>query len=62
MFKMNSEDPQKFVDYVGVKYPGLRTHIPRHGERKEVQGLKYKVDTQKSKVQSPRSKVENNGT
>ena len=36
MFRMNSEDPQKFVDYVGVKYPALRTHLPRHGERVEV--------------------------
>jgi L-ascorbate metabolism protein UlaG (beta-lactamase superfamily) len=33
MFKMNSEDPQKFVDYLGAKYPGLRAMIPKHGER-----------------------------
>jgi L-ascorbate metabolism protein UlaG (beta-lactamase superfamily) len=33
MFRMNSEDPQKFVDYMAVKYPGLGTAVPRHGER-----------------------------
>jgi L-ascorbate metabolism protein UlaG (beta-lactamase superfamily) len=31
MFAHNSEDPQLFVDYVEVKYPGLATHIPQHG-------------------------------
>jgi len=33
MFKNNSEDPQKFVDYLAVKYPRVQPHIPRHGER-----------------------------
>jgi L-ascorbate metabolism protein UlaG (beta-lactamase superfamily) len=33
MFAENSEDPQLFVDYMHVKYPHLRTHIPRHGAR-----------------------------
>jgi L-ascorbate metabolism protein UlaG (beta-lactamase superfamily) len=33
MFRMNSEDPQKLVDYMAVKYPGLGTAVPRHGER-----------------------------
>jgi L-ascorbate 6-phosphate lactonase len=33
MFAMNSEDPQLFIDYMNVKYPALRTHIPTHGSR-----------------------------
>jgi L-ascorbate metabolism protein UlaG (beta-lactamase superfamily) len=33
MFKNNSEDPQKFVDYLSVKYPKVRSFVPRHGER-----------------------------
>lgn len=33
MFSGNSEDPQLFVDYVNAKYAGLKTLIPRHGER-----------------------------
>lgn len=33
MFRNNSEDPQKFVDYMAVKFPQVRTMIPRHGER-----------------------------
>jgi L-ascorbate metabolism protein UlaG (beta-lactamase superfamily) len=33
MFAGNSENPQLFVDYMDVKYPGLRTMVPRHGER-----------------------------
>lgn len=32
MFAMNSEDPALFADYMRVKYPDLRTAIPRHGE------------------------------
>jgi L-ascorbate metabolism protein UlaG (beta-lactamase superfamily) len=32
MFAMNSEDPQRFADYMQVKYPGLATCIPTHGE------------------------------
>ncbi|MBV9469579.1 MAG: MBL fold metallo-hydrolase [Abitibacteriaceae bacterium] len=32
MFATNSENPQLFVDYMKVKYPGLATHIPQHGE------------------------------
>jgi L-ascorbate metabolism protein UlaG (beta-lactamase superfamily) len=33
MFKNNSEDPQKFVDYMSVKFPRVRTLVPKHGER-----------------------------
>jgi L-ascorbate metabolism protein UlaG (beta-lactamase superfamily) len=33
MFKNNSEDPQKFVDYMAVKFPKVRTLVPKHGER-----------------------------
>jgi L-ascorbate metabolism protein UlaG (beta-lactamase superfamily) len=33
MFKNNSEDPQKFVDYLAVKFPKVRTLVPKHGER-----------------------------
>ncbi|HAU39087.1 MAG TPA: MBL fold metallo-hydrolase [Phycisphaerales bacterium] len=32
MFAGNSEDPQLFADYMRVKYPALRTFIPRHGQ------------------------------
>lgn len=33
MFAMNSADPQLFVDYMRVKYPRLKTVIPRHGTK-----------------------------
>ena len=33
MFKMNSEDPRKFADYLAVKFPRVRCLIPKHGER-----------------------------
>ena len=33
MFRNNSEDPQKFVDYMAAKFPKVRTFIPKHGER-----------------------------
>lgn len=33
MFAMNSEDPVLFVDYMKVKYPSLRVHVPKHGMR-----------------------------
>jgi L-ascorbate metabolism protein UlaG (beta-lactamase superfamily) len=33
MFKNNSEDPQKFVDYLAAKFPKVRTLIPKHGQR-----------------------------
>jgi L-ascorbate metabolism protein UlaG (beta-lactamase superfamily) len=33
MFKNNSEDPQKFADYMAVKFPRVRTLVPKHGER-----------------------------
>lgn len=33
MFADNSEDPQRFLDYMRVKYPHLATHRPRHGQR-----------------------------
>jgi L-ascorbate 6-phosphate lactonase len=32
MFAFNSENPVLFKEYVEVKYPGLRTVIPSHGE------------------------------
>jgi L-ascorbate metabolism protein UlaG (beta-lactamase superfamily) len=33
MFGGNLEDPQLFTDYIAVKYPSLKTMIPRHGQR-----------------------------
>ncbi|MCX5654084.1 MAG: MBL fold metallo-hydrolase [Planctomycetota bacterium] len=33
MFKDNSEDPRKFADYMSVKFPRVRTLVPKHGER-----------------------------
>jgi L-ascorbate 6-phosphate lactonase len=33
MFAMNSEDPQRFVDYMHLKYPKLGAQIPIHGQR-----------------------------
>ncbi|HEX4125880.1 MAG TPA: MBL fold metallo-hydrolase [Tepidisphaeraceae bacterium] len=33
MFAMNSENPQRFIDYMQVKYPKLKGRIPVHGER-----------------------------
>jgi L-ascorbate 6-phosphate lactonase len=33
MFEMNREDPQKFVDYLRLKYPKLATQVPIHGQR-----------------------------
>jgi len=33
MFEPNREDPQRFVDYLTVKYPKLATQIPVHGQR-----------------------------
>jgi L-ascorbate 6-phosphate lactonase len=33
MFAMNSENPQLFMDYLGVKYPHLKGMIPTHGDR-----------------------------
>ncbi len=33
MFADNSEDPRLFVEYLRVKYPHLKTCIPRHGVR-----------------------------
>jgi L-ascorbate metabolism protein UlaG (beta-lactamase superfamily) len=33
MFADNSEAPQRFVDYLRVNYPHLKTCIPRHGVR-----------------------------
>jgi len=33
MFAANSEDPQKFVDYLQAKYPGIGTWVGRVGER-----------------------------
>jgi L-ascorbate metabolism protein UlaG (beta-lactamase superfamily) len=33
MFRMNSCDPQLFVDYMRVKYPGLAVRVCTHGKR-----------------------------
>ncbi|HUV38618.1 MAG TPA: MBL fold metallo-hydrolase [Planctomycetota bacterium] len=33
MFASNSEDPQRFVDYMRVKYPHLAVKLCEHGER-----------------------------
>jgi L-ascorbate metabolism protein UlaG (beta-lactamase superfamily) len=33
MFKNNSEDPQKFADYVAVKFPRVRAIVPSRGEK-----------------------------
>jgi L-ascorbate metabolism protein UlaG (beta-lactamase superfamily) len=33
MFKGNQEDPQKFVDYLQAKYPGILTWVGAAGER-----------------------------
>ncbi|MBI3911436.1 MAG: MBL fold metallo-hydrolase [Armatimonadetes bacterium] len=33
MFPYNSEDPQKFADYLAAKYPGIRTWVGPAGER-----------------------------
>lgn len=33
MFAMNSEDPNLFIDYMAVKYPGIQTYLPEHGQR-----------------------------
>ena len=38
MFRDNSEDPELFMAYMGVKYPHLRVQRPRHGKRLEVTG------------------------
>ncbi len=32
MFAMNREDPRRFIDYMAVKYPHLKTRIPVPGE------------------------------
>jgi L-ascorbate metabolism protein UlaG (beta-lactamase superfamily) len=39
MFEMNSVNPQLFIDYMAVKYPGLHTFIPEHGRRTIVKSL-----------------------
>ncbi len=33
MFENNLGDPQAFVDYMRVKYPSVKTLVPRYGER-----------------------------
>jgi L-ascorbate 6-phosphate lactonase len=32
MFEHNSEDPQRFVDYLCVKFPQVAPFVPRHGQ------------------------------
>ena len=36
MFRNNSEDPLKFVEYMEAKYPGQRTWVGDHGARVEI--------------------------
>ncbi len=36
MFTHNSEDPQRFVEYMRVKYPDVATVVPVHGRRVRV--------------------------
>ncbi|OPZ28815.1 MAG: putative L-ascorbate-6-phosphate lactonase UlaG [Lentisphaerae bacterium ADurb.BinA184] len=36
MFDGNTEDPQRFADYLAVKYPGVRALVPEHGRREVV--------------------------
>jgi len=36
MFASNSEDPQKFVDYLAAKYPQVRAWVGEAGERVEI--------------------------
>jgi L-ascorbate 6-phosphate lactonase len=38
MFAMNSENPQRFIDYMKVKYPDRAAQIPVHGQRTIVGG------------------------
>jgi L-ascorbate metabolism protein UlaG (beta-lactamase superfamily) len=38
MFASNSEDPEKFVDYMAAKFPGVRTWVGRAGERADFGG------------------------
>lgn len=33
MFEMNGEDPMKFVDYLNIKYPNIKTWVGNHGVR-----------------------------
>ena len=33
MFEGNRENPQQFIEYMRIKYPHLRTHLPEHGRR-----------------------------
>lgn len=33
MFQGNTEDPQRFADYLAAKHPGVACRIPVHGER-----------------------------
>jgi len=36
MFEFNGEDPQRFADYMRVKYPQLAVRVCEHGERVEL--------------------------
>jgi len=36
MFRSNSEDPMKFMDYLAAKYPGQKAWIGEHGVRVEL--------------------------
>lgn len=42
MFAMNSENPQRFIDYMRVKYPKLKGQIPVHGKRTIVEAADRK--------------------
>lgn len=36
MFARNSGDPEAFLEYLAVKYPGVKGVFPRHGERFDI--------------------------
>jgi L-ascorbate 6-phosphate lactonase len=36
MFASNSEDPQKFVDYLDAKFPGVKPWVGEHGAAVDV--------------------------
>jgi L-ascorbate metabolism protein UlaG (beta-lactamase superfamily) len=52
MFKNNSEDPQKFVDYLAVKFPAVRSVVPKHGERVTFRAEGCPVEASRANTQS----------
>jgi L-ascorbate 6-phosphate lactonase len=45
MFAGNLEDPKNFVDFLDVKFPGLRVHVCRYGEKVQLDGRKENHET-----------------